>query len=143
MGRRLCVRYHYGPNSECVIIFPDKVVLMTGQKDEMGNEVSQSTLKPTRYIPPAFPITPAKAGSSSRAGNSSLVDDYSDMAFDEDEPELEAKMASLKVCHVPMTLALTVLSSCPAQESITERYSASERYQQDENSCCAHKTESI
>jgi hypothetical protein len=25
------------------------------------------------------------------------VDDYSDMAFDEDDPELEAKMASLKV----------------------------------------------
>lgn len=48
-----------------------------------------------RYIPPNFPITPAKAGSSSRS--TSLVDDYSDMAFDEDEPELEAKMASLKV----------------------------------------------
>jgi len=26
-----------------------------------------------------------------------MVDDYSDMAFDEDEPELEAKMAGLKV----------------------------------------------
>jgi hypothetical protein len=40
-------------------------------------------------------VTPAKAGSSSR--NTSLVDDYSDMAFDEDEPELEAKVAGLKV----------------------------------------------
>jgi hypothetical protein len=71
-------------------------MLMIGQKeDALGNEVSQNTLRPTRYIPPNFPVTPAKAGSSSR--NTSLVDDYSDMAFDEDEPELEAKMAGLKV----------------------------------------------
>ena len=71
-------------------------ILTIGQKeDALGNEVSQNTLRPTRYVPPNFPVTPAKAGSSSR--NTSLVDDYSDMAFDEDEPELEAKMAGLKV----------------------------------------------
>jgi hypothetical protein len=29
------------------------------------------------------------------------MDDYSDMAFDEDEPGLEAKMASLKVDPIP------------------------------------------
>jgi hypothetical protein len=63
-----------------------------------------------RYTPPAFPVTPAKAGSSSRIGSMSFVDDYSDMAFDEDEPELEAKMASLKVSR-PLRLRLAQLMS--------------------------------
>jgi len=73
-----------------------EAILMIGQKeDALASEVSQNTLRPMRFIPPNFPVTPAKAGSSSR--NNSLVDDYSDMAFDEDEPELEAKMAGLKV----------------------------------------------
>jgi len=71
-------------------------ILMIGQKeDAQGNEVSQNTLRATRNMPHNFPVTPAKAGTSSR--NTSLVDDYSDMAFDEDEPELKAKMAGLKV----------------------------------------------
>ena len=70
-------------------------LIIAQKEDALGNEVSQNTLRPMRYIPPNFPVTPAKAGNSSR--NTSMVDDYSDMAFDEDEPELEAKMAGLKV----------------------------------------------
>jgi hypothetical protein len=43
------------------------------------------------------PVTPAKLVLSSRLTSSSNVEDYSDIAFDDDESGLEAKMASLKV----------------------------------------------
>lgn len=49
------------------------------------------------------------------------------MAFDEDEPELEAKMAHLKVSPL-----ICVYFRRLIQESFAERHSASERYQQDE-----------
>jgi hypothetical protein len=70
-----------------------------GQKDEEGRDgLAQDTLRPTRSPPPMkATATPARASGPSRGASKSFVDDYSDMAFDEDEPGLEAKMAGLKV----------------------------------------------
>jgi hypothetical protein len=86
------------------------------------------------------PVTPAKLVLSSRLTSSSNVEDYSDIAFDDDESGLEAKMASLKVLRLLRCEFIRLIIS--AQKPFSERHSSPKRYSKDEGSypsCSAHQ----
>jgi hypothetical protein len=110
---------------------------LSGKEDASGIQDMGDTLRPMRSSPMAgTPVAPAKLVLSSRLTSSSNVEDYSDIAFDDDESGLEAKMASLKVRPILRFLRCGFIRLIiSAQKSISERHSSPKRYSKDEGSC--------
>lgn len=67
----------------------------------MSEDPDQKTLKPIKspepFLKPSMSGRPRVEASTSRAIPESIVEDYSDIGIDEDQVELESKLANLKV----------------------------------------------
>ena len=76
-----------------------KGLMPGGKKEDVSSEEdNQHTLRPGRSPTPGLAVSGKdKNASGSRAVSTSVVEDYSDIAFDEDEGGLAAKLANLKV----------------------------------------------
>lgn len=87
-----------------------KGLMLGGKKGDVSSEEdNQHTLRPGRSLTPGLAFSGKdKNPAGSRAVSTSVIEDYSDIAFDEDEGGLAAKLAHLKViAHADLPSART------------------------------------